>query len=131
MGVADVEVHLHHDNETSDGFIRKVNEFCRRLVDDHGLLRRHNGRIAFGFIHGNWALDNSRPDGKWCGLNGEIALLRDLGCYADFTMPSIPSATQSRIVNQIYWCTANPDGRPNLLIGVSQPPSAEAGAAIS
>jgi hypothetical protein len=70
------------------------------------------GRTVFGFIHGNWALDNSHPDGKACGLNGEIALLRDLGCYADFTMPSLPSATQGRVVNQIYWCTNNPDNLP-------------------
>ncbi|MFZ1083924.1 MAG: hypothetical protein WAN35_03030 [Terracidiphilus sp.] len=112
LGVGDVEVHLHHHNEQRDAFIQKLTEFCRRLTDDHGLLRRHEGRTVFGFIHGNWALDNSRPDGKFCGLNGEIALLRDLGCYADFTMPSAPSATQGRIVNQIYWCTNNPDQRP-------------------
>lgn len=112
LGVGDLEVHLHHDNEQRDSFIRKVTEFCRRLTDDHGLLRQQNGRTVFGFIHGNWALDNSRPDGKCCGLNGEIALLRDLGCYADFTMPSVPSPTQGRVVNQIYWCTSNTDGRP-------------------
>jgi hypothetical protein len=76
------------------------------------LLREQDGRIVFGFIHGNWALDNSRPDSKWCGLNGEIALLRDLGCYADFTMPSIPSATQGRVINQIYWCTNNSNNLP-------------------
>jgi hypothetical protein len=107
-----VEVHLHHENEQRDSFIRKVTEFCRRLTDDHGLLRQQNGRTVFGFIHGNWALDNSHPDGKACGLNGEIALLRDLGCYADFTMPSAPSATQGRVVNQVYWCMSNPDNRP-------------------
>jgi hypothetical protein len=112
LGVGDVEVHLHHDNETREAFIHKVKTFCRQLTDDHGLLRQQDGRTVFGFIHGNWALDNSRPDGKWCGLNGEIALLRDLGCYADFTMPSLPSATQGRVVNQIYWCTNNADLRP-------------------
>jgi hypothetical protein len=112
LGVGDVEVHLHHNSEQPDSFIRKVTEYCHRLTDDHGLLRQQDGRTVFGFIHGNWALDNSRPDGKWCGLNGEIALLRDLGCYADFTMPSLPSPTQGRIVNQIYWCTNNPDNRP-------------------
>jgi hypothetical protein len=112
LGVGDVEVHLHHDNERRDRFIQKITEYCRRLSDDHGLLRKKDGRIVFGFIHGNWALDNSRPDGKSCGLEGEIALLRDLGCYADFTMPSLPSATQGRIVNQIYWCTNHPDNRP-------------------
>jgi hypothetical protein len=112
LGVADIEVHLHHDNETREPFIQKVTEYCKRLTDDHGLLRKVDGRTVFGFIHGNWALDNSRPDGKGCGLAGEIALLRDLGCYADFTMPSLPSATQGRIVNQVYWCTNNPDNRP-------------------
>jgi hypothetical protein len=112
LGVGDVEVHLHHDHEQRETFIQKIAEFCYRLTNDHGLLRQQNGRTVFGFIHGNWALDNARPDGKWCGLSGEIALLRDLGCYADFTMPSAPSPTQSRIVNQVYWCTAHADGRP-------------------
>jgi hypothetical protein len=112
LGVGDVEVHIHHHDETREGFIQKITEFCRCLTNDHGLLRQQNGRTVFGFIHGNWALDNSRPDGELCGLPGEIALLRDLGCYADFTMPSVPSATQGRIVNQIYWCTNNPDNSP-------------------
>jgi hypothetical protein len=112
LGIGDVEVHLHHDNETREGFIRKVSDYCRRLTEDHGLLRQRDGRTVFGFIHGNWALDNSRPDGKCCGLNGEIALLRDLGCYADFTMPSLPSATQGRVVNQIYWCIDKSGNRP-------------------
>jgi hypothetical protein len=112
LGVGDVEVHLHHDNEKHDSFVKKVTEYCRQLSETHGLLHQQDGRTVFGFIHGNWALDNSRPDGKWCGLNGEIALLRDLGCYADFTMPSTPSATQARIVNQIYWCTNDPNNRP-------------------
>jgi hypothetical protein len=112
LGVGDVEVHLHHKDEQRDSFIEKVTEYCRRLTGDHGLLRQQNGRTVFGFIHGNWALDNSHPDGNACGLKGEIALLRDLGCYADFTMPSVPSPTQGRVVNQIYWCTNNPDNRP-------------------
>ena len=112
LGVGDVEVHLHHDHDNPESFTRKVREFCARLSNDHGLLRQFDGQTVFGFIHGNWALDNSRPDGRWCGVGGEIALLRDLGCYADFTMPSAPSPTQGRVVNQIYWCTANRDGRP-------------------
>ncbi len=112
LGVGDVEVHLHHDNEKREFFVQKVTEFCHRLTDDHGLLRQRNGRTVFGFIHGNWALDNSLPDGKWCGLNGEIALLRDLGCYADFTLPAMPTAAQGRVVNQIYWCTNRSDCRP-------------------
>jgi hypothetical protein len=112
LGVGDVEVHLHHDLEQRESFIEKVTEYCRRLTGDHGLLRQQDGRTVFGFIHGNWALDNSHPEGKACGLNGEIGLLSDLGCYADFTMPSAPSPTQGRVVNQIYWCTNNSDNRP-------------------
>jgi hypothetical protein len=119
LGVGDVEVHIHHDeasfhldSERRDSLSRKITEFCRRLSDDHGLLRRQDGRTVFGFIHGNWALDNSRPDGKCCGVKGEIALLRDLGCYADFTMPAIPEPPQGRVVNQIYWCTNNADNSP-------------------
>ena len=112
LGVGDVEVHIHHEDEARDSFVRKIGEFCERLRRDHGLLRQRDGRTVFGFIHGNWALDNSLPDGKLCGLNGEIGLLRDLGCYADFTMPSAPSPTQGRVVNRIYWCTSNADGKP-------------------
>ena len=131
LGVGDVEVHLHHHNEQREAFIQKITEFCRRLTDDHGLLRQHEGRTVFGFIHGNWALDNSRPDGLCCGLNGEIALLRDLGCYADFTMPSAPSPTQGRVVNQIYWCTNNPRPSSSLLRSRHLKPRwAEAGAEI-
>jgi hypothetical protein len=109
QAIGDVEIHIHHDNETAEAFIGKMTQFSSRLFYDHGLLRKRDGQITFGFIHGNWALDNSRPDGRWCGLRGEIALLRDLGCYADFTMPSLPSPTQGRVLNKIYWCTS--DGR--------------------
>ena len=107
-GLTDVEVHLHHNHDTGPLFADKVRTFCTRLHQDHGLLRTHKGNLAFGFIHGNWALDNSRPDGLWCGVQGELQILRDLGCYADFTMPSLPSPTQSRILNQIYWTTGDP-----------------------
>ncbi len=107
-GTCDVEVHLHHAHETAAGFRAKITDFCARLHEDHGLLRKQEGKLTFGFIHGNWALDNSLPGEEWCGLTGELALLRELGCYADFTMPSIPSASQSRIVNRIYWATGDP-----------------------
>lgn len=107
-GIADVEVHLHHDGEGRRNFIDRINAFCDVLHRRHGLLRKRDGKLAFGFIHGNWALANSRPDGRWCGLNDEIQLLRDLGCYADFTMPSGNSPTQARLVNTIYWCKSDP-----------------------
>jgi len=107
-GIADVDVHIHHDGEGERDFVDRMSGFIETLAGRHGLLRKDGGRTVFGFIHGNWALDNSRPDGRYCGLNNEITLLRDLGCYADFTMPSSNSPTQSRIVNTIYWVTDDP-----------------------
>src|SRR5882724_3601933 len=107
-GIADVEVHLHHDRDSPQSFIDRLTMFNERLHRRHGLLRSESGNIRFGFIHGNWALDNSLPDGRFCGLNNEITLLRDLGCYADFTLPSAPSSAQPRMVNTIYWATDDP-----------------------
>ncbi len=109
QGICDVEIHIHHFDDTAEGFREKMQAFMRVLRQEHGLLHTHRGREVFGFIHGNWALDNSRPDGKACGVKGELQVLRDLGCYADFTMPSIPSPTQSRVVNQVYWTTGDPE----------------------
>jgi len=107
-GIADVEIHIHHDGEGRENFVDRMSGFCRTLDREHGLLRRRAGKLTFGFIHGNWALDNSRPDGRWCGLNDEIRVLRDLGCYADFTMPSGDSPTQTRLANAIYYCNGDP-----------------------
>lgn len=107
-GIGDVEIHLHHDGEGEQNFIDRMSSFVEVLRTKHGFLRTYNGRTVFGFIHGLWALDNSRPDGKFCGLNNEITLLRDLGCYADFTMPSGPGPTQARLLNTIYWATDDP-----------------------
>jgi hypothetical protein len=108
MGIADVEVHLHHDADTETAFVDRVGTFIERLHTRHGLLRRDDRGLRFGFVHGNWALDNSLPGGRFCGLNNEITLLGQLGCYADFTLPSAPSAAQTRMVNRIYWAMDDP-----------------------
>jgi hypothetical protein len=67
-----------------------------------------SGQPRFAFVHGNWALANSRPDGRWCGVNEELEVLRQCGCYADFTMPSAPDPTQTRRINSIYYATGDP-----------------------
>jgi len=109
QGIADVEVHLHHDRDDEQSFVDRLGAHLQTLERSHGLLRRHKGALAFGFIHGNWALDNARPDGRWCGLNNEITLLRRLGCYADFTMPAAPDPSQAGPVNVIYRVTDDPE----------------------
>jgi hypothetical protein len=107
-GIGDVEVHIHHDGEGQQNFLDRMSGFQETLFHQHGLLRRHEGKIGFGFIHGNWALDNSLPGGKFCGLNNEITLLQELGCYADFTMPCGASPAQAHTVNTIYWAIDDP-----------------------
>lgn len=103
-GFGDVEVHLHHDDDSSENLRETLESYKETLFHDHGLLARDgSGRITYGFIHGNWALDNSRPDGRWCGVDNEISVLRATGCYADFTMPSAPDPTQTRTVNSVYY----------------------------
>jgi hypothetical protein len=108
-GLGEVEVHLHHDNDTAEGLYRTLTDFKEVLAGRHGLLaRRRNGELAYGFVHGNWALCNSRPDGRYCGVNDELDVLRRTGCYADFTLPSAPSATQTRKINSIYYAVTRP-----------------------
>ena len=108
-GHGDVEVHLHHENDTSNNFRETLESFTEALYHRHGLLRRGaDGKISYGFIHGDWALDNSHPEGRWCGVNDEISLLCDTGCYADFTLPSAPSPCQTWMINSIYYATDDP-----------------------
>ncbi len=109
-GYGEIEVHLHHDNDTEANFRQGMSRFCHVLHERHGALPRDpaTGELRFGFIHGNWCLDNSRPDGRWCGLDNELILLRELGCYADFTLPSAPSDTQTSTINSIYYATDDP-----------------------
>ncbi len=109
-GYGDVEVHLHHDNDTSESLRETLSRVAQTLHQQHGLLRREaDERVSYGFIHGNWALDNSRTDGRWCGVNNELTILRQTGCYADFTMPSAPAPCQTSTVNSIYYATDDPN----------------------
>jgi hypothetical protein len=103
-GHGEVEIHLHHDNDTAENLDRTLRQFTSLLSERHGLLGRWpDGRSAYGFVHGNWALDNSRPDGRWCGVDNELPVLKRTGCYADFTLPAAPDASQTRKINSIYY----------------------------
>jgi hypothetical protein len=119
-GFGEVEVHLHHDNDTAAGLTQKLQGFVATLHQRHGMLPLHEGRPRFGFIHGNWALDNSRCDGRWCGVNNELKVLADNGCYADFTLPSAPNDTQTSTVNSIYYAVDD----------IARPKSHDKGAAL-
>ena len=110
-GLGEVEIHLHHDNDHAENLRATLLKGVELLRGRHGLLgsRRDDGSPVYGFVHGNWALNNARPDGRWCGVNDEIRILRETGCYADYTYPSAPSLTQPPTRNQIYYATSDPD----------------------
>jgi len=102
MGLGEVEIHLHHDGDTRAS-LRAALQKTLNDFDAHGVVPRHRGQPAWSFIHGNWCLANARADGRWCGVDDEIELLYELGCYADFTFPSAPDPCQPHIVNSIYY----------------------------
>jgi len=101
-GLGEVELHLHHDADTAPALREKILRYLD-LFARHGHLSRAGGRLRYGFIHGNWCLANARSDGRWCGVDEELPLLHETGCYADFTFPAAPDESQPGIVNQIYW----------------------------
>jgi hypothetical protein len=106
---SEVEIHLHHHNSSESQLAEDI-EKGKHHFTGHGLLSRDViGNVRFGFIHGNWALDNSHPQGQGCGVNSELGVLRRAGCYADFTMPSAPHPTQTRTVNSIYYAQDTPE----------------------
>jgi hypothetical protein len=129
QGFGEIEVHLHHDNDTPENLHRVLLEGRQRLAEDHGQLAmdRETGALHYGFIHGNWALNNSHPQGRWCGVNDEVRILKTTGCYADFTMPAAPDRAQTRTINSIYYgtsCAEHPgghDGGPR--VGTAQQPA--------
>lgn len=110
QGFGEVEIHLHHDHDTAENLRQTLLAFKKTLAERHGLLARdpRTGEPVYGFIHGNWALNNSRPDGMHCGVNNELRVLRETGCYADFTLPSAPHATQTKKINSIYYAVDIP-----------------------
>jgi len=106
-GLGEVEIHLHHDGDTAETLERQLRETIANFSRHGHLARDREGRPRYAFIHGNWALANARPDGRWCGVDAELPLLFRTGCYADFTFPAAPDPSQPNIVNRIYWPTGD------------------------
>jgi len=126
-GLGEIELHLHHRHDTSDN-LRTTLAAALERFGQHGALLGCGAPTVprFGFIHGNWCLDNARPDGDWCGVNDELRALAAAGCYADFTLPT-PDGSQPRQVNRIYRATDDParpkshDRGPGLQVGQQVP----------
>ena len=106
QGFGETELHLHHDGDTSATLRALLEETLERYAE-YGVFQCQGEPVkrAYGFIHGNWALDNSRPE--FCGVNDELTILRETGCYGDFTFPSLYVA-QPRRVNALYRAIDDP-----------------------
>ena len=113
-GWGEIEVHLHHGvnaPDTEENTLRVLLEF-RNMLANHGCLSRWDGEglPRYAFVHGNWALANSAR-GLWCGVEQEMQILEETGCYADLTLPSAPHPTQVGKINALYECALPLDQR--------------------
>jgi hypothetical protein len=106
----EIDVHLHHDKDNSENLRSTLRRGIDQLAGHDMLAEDDTGTLRYGFIHGNWALDHSHPQGWYCGVSDELAILAETGCYADFTLPSAPDRTQTRVINSVYY--AREDGLP-------------------
>lgn len=106
-GYGEVEFHLHHDGDTAASLRETISGHLARMAGHGHFSRDADGRPRYAFIHGNWCLANARQDGRWCGVDDELPVLWETGCYTDMTFPAAPDESQPNIVNQIYWPTGD------------------------
>ncbi len=103
-GYGELEFHWHNSHVTATQF-RKELESGVNWFNGFGAMKtaEKNSRSAFGYVAGNWNLDNGlmRPS-KMDGPTYEIRDLKSLGGYADFTFPN-HSASQSHWFSSLYY----------------------------
>ena len=107
-GLGETEIHLHHGvdaPDTAENLRKILIEFRDCLAEEHKLLSRFDGEgePKYAFVHGNLALANS-CGGRFCGVDEEMQILADTGCYADMTLASAPDQSQVAVINKIYEC---------------------------
>jgi hypothetical protein len=110
-GHGEIEFHHHHQYETSKGLRKSIVDCLEKFAKHGALITNINGRLqhTYGFIHGNMALDNSRFNDRFCGVNDELTILKETGCYADFSAPTAPCVSQTRKINSLYYAKDDPD----------------------
>src|SRR4030095_9237255 len=103
QGLGEIQLHLHHGNDTSATLRAKIEEGLEKFAQHGALVTTETpARQTYAFIHGNLALDNGLGNPKFCGVDDELTVLEETGCYADFSMPTAPEKSQARKVNAIY-----------------------------
>jgi len=102
--LGEVEIHLHHKNDTAEMTSEKLLGRLR-LYQEIG-LRARDVRARYAFAHGYWSLDNVCGN-DFCGVNNELQVLKETGCFADFTFPG-NKRSQPAKYNSIYYATDDP-----------------------
>jgi len=118
-GYGEVEFHLHHKDDTSETLRKKLVSGLE-VFNKYGICITDDEKITYGFIHGNWALDNSiiRNGENFCGVNDEISILKETGCYADFTFPAYLEKSQPELVNNIFYVKDDPQNPKSHRSGI-------------
>ena len=106
-GYGEIELHLHHGKNRPDSTdnLRDTLKLCIEEYSRFGIFGKSGTEPKYGFIHGDWALNNSRS-GRFCGVDNELSILKETGCYADFTLPSPVGGLFDRS-NSIYYADTN------------------------
>jgi hypothetical protein len=117
-GCGEMEIHIHHGSSNDDGrdntadMSGSIDQYVEELQTTGACLTAEAvPKSAWAFIHGNWALDNSRfIDGhrQYCGVNRELDLLLSKGCYGDFTFPAWGPMTPLTWTSTLYAATDTP-----------------------
>lgn len=106
--LGEVEIHLHHGvgkPDTAHNLKSLLVEMRDTFAEEHKLLSQMESckHPVYAFVHGNLALANS-AGGNYCGVDSEMKILAETGCYVDMTLPSAPDRTQVPMLNAIYEC---------------------------
>ncbi len=118
-GFGEIELHLHHQNDTEETLRKKLQD-AKKVYNKVGALITIDEKVAFGFVHGDWALDNSIiiNNENLCGVNNELTILKEEGCYADFTFPAINTDAQPKKINSIYYAVDEPHAPKSYDTGI-------------
>ena len=97
---ADINLHIHHERWTTSSVTTEpwITLLDKKKVTDEQMLITHiiDVKKAFedvgidmtswGFVHGMWGLNAS--DTRICNIENEIIILKEHGCFGDFTFPA-------------------------------------------